>query len=156
MNLASRIESAISFGVRWRLAPSTRPIIRSRKVSPGFAVTRTTSQSDSTRVPPVTDEKSPPDSRTTGADSPVTADSSTVAAPSITSPSAGIRSPASTSTKSPLRRLRSPTAIVQGASRSARRQLLRHDVAPGAAQRRGLRLAAPFGHALGEVREQQR
>ena len=38
----SRIVSAISLGVFWRLAPSTRPIIRSRKVSPGFAVTRTT------------------------------------------------------------------------------------------------------------------
>ncbi len=118
VNLASRMESAISFGVLWRLAPSTRPIMRSRKVSPGFAVTRTTSQSDSTRVPPVTDEKSPPDSRTTGADSPVIADSSTVAAPSITSPSAGIRSPASTSTRSPLRRLE-PEAMLQGASRRA-------------------------------------
>ena len=39
-------------------------------------------------VPPVTDEKSPPDSRITGADSPVIALSSTEAAPSITTPSA--------------------------------------------------------------------
>ena len=28
--------SAISFGVFWRFAPSTRPIMRSRKLSPGF------------------------------------------------------------------------------------------------------------------------
>ena len=34
--------------------------MRSRNVSPGLAVMRTTSQSDSTRVPPVTAEKSPP------------------------------------------------------------------------------------------------
>ena len=64
--------------------------MRSRKVSPGLTVTRTTSQSDSTRVPPVTAEKSPPDSRITGADSPVIALSSTEATPSITSPSPGI------------------------------------------------------------------
>ena len=38
---------------------------------------RTTIRSDSTRVPPVTAERSPPDSRITGADSPVIADSST-------------------------------------------------------------------------------
>ncbi len=73
------------------------------KVSPGLAVIRTTIQSDSTRVPPVTDEKSPPDSRITGADSPVIALSSTDATPSITSPSPGIMSPASTSTTSPRR-----------------------------------------------------
>ena len=35
-------------------APSTSAIMRSRKVSPGFDVTRTTIQSDSTRVPAVT------------------------------------------------------------------------------------------------------
>ena len=104
VNLASRMDSAISLGVRERLAPSTSAIMRSRKVSPGFAVMRTTSQSDSTRVPPVTAERSPPDSRTTGADSPVMADSSTVAAPSTTSPSPGMTSPAGTYTKSPLRR----------------------------------------------------
>jgi len=47
-------------------------------------------QSDITRVPPVTEEKSPPDSRITGADSPVIALSSTDAAPSMTSPSPGM------------------------------------------------------------------
>ena len=103
VSATSRIVSAISFGVFLRFAPSTIAIIRSRNASPGFAVTLTTIQSDSTRVPPVTDEKSPPDSRITGADSPVIADSSTDATPSITSPSAGITSPASTSTTSPRR-----------------------------------------------------
>ena len=104
VSATSRMVSAISLGVFWRLALSTIAIMRSTKVSPGFAVTRTTIQSDSTRVPPVTAEKSPPDSRITGADSPVMALSSTDATPSITSPSAGITSPASTSTMSPLRR----------------------------------------------------
>ena len=98
---ASRIDNAISFGVFWRFAPSTSAIIRSRNVSPGFAVIRTTISSDSTRVPPVTADRSPPDSRTTGADSPVIADSSTDAMPSITSPSDGITSPAATTHSSP-------------------------------------------------------
>jgi hypothetical protein len=35
----SRIESAISFGVFCRRAPSTSEIIRSRNDSPGFALT---------------------------------------------------------------------------------------------------------------------
>ena len=63
-----------------------------------------TMRSDSTLVPPVTAERSPPLSRMTGADSPVMADSSTEATPSITSPSPGISSPASTTTRSPARR----------------------------------------------------
>lgn len=94
----SKIVKAISLGVLPRLAPSTIAIMRSRKASPGLAVTRITIQSDSTRVPPVTEQKSPPDSRITGADSPVMADSSTEAAPCKISPSAGIISPASTNT----------------------------------------------------------
>ena len=81
---------AISFGVFWLLAPSTRAIMRSRKLSPGFELIRTTISSDRTRVPPVTEDRSPPDSRITGADSPVMADSSTDAMPSITSPSPGM------------------------------------------------------------------
>ena len=114
---ASRMLSAISLGVFCREAPSTRAIMRSRNVSPGRAVMRTTIWSDSTRVPPVTAERSPPDSRITGADSPVMADSSTLAMPSMISPSPGIISPADTthsssswswglgtSTISPLRR----------------------------------------------------
>ena len=52
-------------------------------------------------MPPVTADRSPPDSRMTGADSPVIADSSTEPTPSITSPSAGITSPAWTMTTSP-------------------------------------------------------
>ena len=53
--------SAISFGVFCRSAPSTSLIMRSRKVEPGAAVMRTRIQSDSTCVPPVTAERSPPD-----------------------------------------------------------------------------------------------
>ena len=90
--------SATSFGVFCREAPSTRAIIRSMNVSPGFDVMRTTIRSDSTFVPPVTADRSPPDSRMTGADSPVMADSSTEATPSTTSPSPGMTSPASTTT----------------------------------------------------------
>ena len=55
-------------------------------------------------MPPVTAERSPPDSRMTGADSPVIADSSTLATPSITSPSPGMIWLASTRTTSPTRR----------------------------------------------------
>jgi len=93
---------AISLGVFCRFAPSTREIIRSMKLSPGVWVIWTTIRSDSTRVPPVTAHRSPPDSRITGADSPVIADSSTLAMPSTTSPSPGMTSPASHSTMSPL------------------------------------------------------
>ena len=52
-------------------------------------------------MPPVTALRSPPDSRMTGADSPVIADSSTDAMPSTTVPSPGMTSPASTTTRSP-------------------------------------------------------
>ncbi len=62
---------------------------------------RTRIQSDRTWVPPVTADRSPPDSRMTGADSPVIAASLTEATPSTTSPSLGMMSPASTSTRSP-------------------------------------------------------
>ena len=92
---------AISLGVRERTEPSTSAIIRSTKVWPGSAVIRTTIRSDSTRVPPVTDDRSPPDSRTTGADSPVIAASSTLATPSTISPSPGMMSPVSQTTRSP-------------------------------------------------------
>ena len=107
---ASRMLSAISFGVFWRSAPSTSAIMRSRKVSPGFDVMRTMIWSESTRVPPVTAERSPPDSRITGADSPVIADSSTDAMPSMISPSPGISSPAGTTHSSPT--ASSPDAFV--------------------------------------------
>ena len=39
---AKRMSRAISFGVFCRFAPSTMAIMRSRNVSPGLAVTRTT------------------------------------------------------------------------------------------------------------------
>ena len=106
---ASKIFSAISFGVFWRTAPSTSEIMRSRKVEPCAAVIRTFSVSEVTRVPPVTAERSPPLSRMTGALSPVIADSSTEATPSMTSPSLGITSPVSTSTISPFLRLAAAT-----------------------------------------------
>ncbi len=74
---ASRMLSAISLGVFWREAPSTSAIMRSMKVEPAAAVMRTRIQSERTCVPPVTAERSPPDSRMTGADSPVMAASLT-------------------------------------------------------------------------------
>ena len=100
--VASSRPSAISFGVFWRFAPSTSAIIRSRKLWPGSAVMRTTISSDNTIVPPITLERSVPASRSTGADSPVTADSLIVATPSMISPSAGTCSPADTMTRSPI------------------------------------------------------
>ena len=101
VSAASRMFSAISFGVFCRLAPSTRAIIRSMKLLPGSWVILTTMRSDSTVVPPVTADRSPPDSRITGADSPVMADSLTDAIPSTISPSPGMMSPDSTTTMSP-------------------------------------------------------
>ena len=63
-------------------------------------------------MPPVTAERSPPDSRTTGADSPVMADSSTDAMPWMMSPSPGIGSPADTTTMSPRRRSPEETSVI--------------------------------------------
>ncbi len=111
VSAASRMFSAISFGVLRRSAPSTRAIMRSRKDWPGSWVISTTISSEVTRVPPVTALRSPPDSLITGADSPVIADSSTVAIPSITVPSPGISSPAVTITMSP--RVSSDAALVE-------------------------------------------
>ena len=126
--------------------------MRSRNVSPGSAVIRTTISSDSTRVPPVTAERSPPDSRMTGADSPVIADSSTVAMPSTTSPSPGITSPAVDDAQVAdvqLRRRHLLDAAVVAADPGG-------GLAARLAQRGGLGLAAAFGHRLGEVGEQHR
>src|SRR5262245_21074155 len=126
VNFTSSSDSAISFGVFWRSAPSTSRIIRSMKPSPGSAVIDTLIQSDKTLVPPVTAERSPPDSRITGADSPVIADSSTEAIPSTISPSPGISSPADTITRSPARRSEAgtvsslPSDVSRRAIRSAR------------------------------------
>ena len=103
VNTIKSVFSAISFGVFCLDAPSTREIILSKNDSPGSATIRIFNQSDTTVVPPVTEEKSPPDSRVTGADSPVIADSSTDAIPSMTSPSFGMTSPIFTNTISPFR-----------------------------------------------------
>ena len=100
---ASRMSSAISLGVLARDAPSTSAIMRSMKVLPDAAVMRTSRLSETTCVPPVTAERSPPASRITGADSPVMALSLMEAIPRTISPSSGIRSPVSTSTMSPTR-----------------------------------------------------
>ena len=152
VSTASRMVRAISLGVFWRLAPSTRVIMRSRKVWPRSAVMRTTMRSDSTLVPPVTAERSPPDSRMTGADSPVMADSSTEAMPSMISPSEGMRSPASQTTQVALgqRRRRHPLLGAVG-PQAAGLGLRAHP-----AQRVGLGLAPAFGHGLGEVGEDHR
>ena len=101
VSAASRMFRAISLGVLRRSAPSTSAIMRSRNDWPGSCVISTTMRSERTRVPPVTALRSPPDSRMTGADSPVMADSSTDAMPSMTVPSPGMTSPASTTTRSP-------------------------------------------------------
>ena len=101
VRVINKICNAISFGVFLRLAPSTMEIILSRKLFPASAVTLIISQSLVTVVPPVTALLSPPDSRMTGADSPVIALSSTLATPTMTSPSMGICSPAFTRTMSP-------------------------------------------------------
>ena len=73
VSAASRMSSAISFGVFCRLAPSTSAIMRSRNVSPGLAVTshdepvgqHPRAAGDALRSPPL--------SRITGALSPVIA-----------------------------------------------------------------------------------
>ena len=129
--------------------------MRSRKVEPGAAVMRTRIQSESTCVPPVTAERSPPDSRMTGADSPVIAASLTEAMPSMTSPSDGMVSPASTSTMSPTfsARARHQLVVLGVAGRSSSFACVSVRVPP---QRVGLRLAAAFGDRLGEVGEQHR
>ncbi len=118
----SKIVRAISLGVFRRCAPSTIAIIRSRKVSPGLTLQAITSQSERIRVPPVTEAKSPPDSRITGADSPVIALSSTEAPPSMTSPSQGIISPALTRTMSPFRSSAAGTLSACASWRGARRR----------------------------------
>ena len=157
----STSDRAISLGVRWRMAPSTRAIMRSRNDLPAPAVMRTTMRSDRTRVPPVTPERSPPASRMTGADSPVMADSSTEATPSMISPSPGMTWPASTTTTSPacrsvetvssmrLRRSTRPSTMPRRRCDAEGGRLL-----AGLAQGVGLGLAARLGQGRGEVGEQ--
>ena len=103
-------------------------------------------------MPPVTADRSPPDSRMTGADSPVTAASLTEAMPSITSPSEGIRSPASTSTIWP------GPSLPAGSGHDEPGLLIDDELGlgllAGLTQARGLRLAAAFGDGFGEIGEQ--
>ncbi len=150
---ASRMLSAISFGVFCRTAPSTSAIMRSRKVEPCAAVMRTLSQSEVTRVPPVTAERSPPLSRITGADSPVIAefvdrgdalDDLAVARDEV----AGLDQHEVARLQAPRRR----PARSRGVCAFA--QALRLGLGAHAAQRVGLRLAAAFGDRLGEIGEQ--
>ena len=115
----SRISRAISLGVFRRSAPSTIEIMRSRKVCPGSAVILIIISLAITVVPPVTALRSPPDSRTTGADSPVIAASLTSAAPFTTSPSPGIISFAFTRTRSPFRRSEEDTSVEEASKDSA-------------------------------------
>ena len=89
-------------------------------VSPGLDVISTTMRSDRTFVPPVTALRSPPDSRITGADSPVIADSSTDATPSTTSPSPGMISFASTTHRSPGTSCAPDTSSSEPSARSRR------------------------------------
>ena len=124
--------------------------MRSRNVSPGFDVILILIWSERTRVPPVTALRSPPDSRMTGALSPVITDSSTVAIPSITSPSPGMTSPALQTTTSPARSFDDETF----SSRPPSVRRLAMVSRPGLTQRLGLGLATSFGHRLGEGREQ--
>ena len=142
---------AISFGVFCRSAPSTRAIIRSRNVSPGLRRDPHDDLVGQHRVPPVTAERSPPDSRITGADSPVIADSSTVAMPSIDVAVAGdhLAGGDDTLVADARAALLGTSSTVPSASAAVRRRL-----GPGLAQRGRLGLAAPFGHRLGEVGEQ--
>ena len=148
VSAASRMFRAISFGVLRRSAPSTSAIMRSRKDWPGSWVISTTIRSESTRVPPVTALRSPPDSRMTGADSPVIADSSTEAMPSMTVPSPGMTSPASTTTRSP--------RCSSEAGRVGAVLHLRDGLGAHRAQSVGLGAAAALGERLGEVGEDRR
>ena len=98
---ARSMVKAISLGAFWRVAPSTKAIILSKKLSPISVVTFTTILSDKILVPPVTEVLSPPASLITGALSPVIALSSILAIPSIISPSEGMVSPATQTKISP-------------------------------------------------------
>ncbi len=152
VSAASRMLSAISLGVFCRLAPSTSAIIRSMKLSPGRCVICTTIRSDSTLVPPVTAERSPPDSRMTGADSPVMADSSTLAMPSTTSPSPGMISPASTTTKSPCLSSGAPTVSHETALWPARQPVRRRAIVSRLAARSVAACALPRPSATASAR----
>ena len=155
VSAASKMSSAISLGVFWRLAPSTIAIMRSRNVSPGLAVMRT--------IEPVGEDARAArhgaaiaaaladDGRALASDGALVdrrdaLDDLAVARDEI----AGLDDD-----EVALAELRCRTGLV-AASRRALGDLLGLDVLAGLAQRVGLRLAAPLGHRLGEVREEHR
>ena len=115
---------------------------------PGSWVISTTIRSDSTRVPPVTAERSPPDSRITGADSPVIADSSTEAMPVDHGAVAGDHLTGLDDDDVAALQLRSGDLA---AARQPRGRLGAHRP-----QRRRLGAAAALGERLGEVGEDDR
>ena len=148
------MDRAISLGVRCRLAPSTRAIIRSRK-----RLARVGRDADDELVADHgraagdgAERMSVPGSLSTGADSPVMAASLTKPTPSMTSPSPGIVSPSRTTMRSPLRSSDEPTS---SSVPSARR---RWAVVSDRVRRRRGRLgpAARLGEGLGVGREQDR
>ena len=138
--------SAISLGVFCRLALSTRAIMRSSSDWPDSTVTSTTMLSVSSLVPALTPLLSVPASRSTGADSPVTADSLMLAAPSTISPSAGISSPASTRTRSPRRSARGGYLLF-----AVPREAPGHQLLAGGAQALGLGPTPRLRQRLGGV-----
>ena len=113
---------------RWAssAAPRPRPARSCGRgtTRPGSAVMRTTMRSESTLVPPVTAERSPPLSRMTGADSPVIADSSTEAMPSTTSPSPGMSSPGLDDHDVALAQRATPATVSSRAVDAARRAVV--------------------------------
>src|ERR1019366_6209395 len=150
-------------GVRWRLAPSTIAIMRSIKASPGLAVMRMCSMSDCSRVPPVTAERSPPAS-------------GRAAPPRLADHRCGFAGDCTLIDQSraldhlavawnrvagfdqhhiaALEAARGHALI--GPVGTATRKAARRRVALARSQRGGLRLAAAFRKAFGEIREQQR
>ena len=149
VSAASRMVSAISFGVFWRCAPST---MRDHAVQEAVALLHRDADDDAVAE----DARAAGDGAAVaaaladdGADSPVMADSSTLAMPSTTSPSAGIMSPASQTTRSPFLQLRGGHLLLAAVAQAAGDGVL-----AGFAQAVGLGLAAALGDGLGEVGEQ--
>ena len=152
----SKIDSANSFGVFWRSAPSTSAIIRSMNVAPGAEVIFTLMKSERTVVPPVTAERSPPASRMTGADSPVIAefvdrghtfDDVAVAGDDLACFDEHDVAESQVERVHPFHQTIEARGI--GVAPGER-------VAARAAQGVGLRLAPPFGDGFGEIRKQHR
>ena len=102
-------------------------------------------------MPPVTEEKSPPDSRMTGADSPVIADSLTEAAPSITSPSPRDASPGFDQHDVASCSWVALTSTLVPAPAVGPRSFFAIDVAARPAQRGRLRLAAALRDASAKL-----